>query len=196
VEFYLGHCGKRGVVCKNLSSSKAIDDIAAKYDCKCIATPVGEIQVAKRMVAENAVIGGEGNGGVMLPDIHIGRDAPIAAAMALSLLCATRAKTGNEKLTISELKATLPQYEIVKLKAPIKGINPDEVVEFFRKEWEGKADLNDSDGLRIQTDDWWIHLRKSNTEPIIRVIGEQKGSLELSQARCNEFLEKIKSFSK
>lgn len=193
VEFVLGHAGKRGPVCKNLSSSRANDDIAEKYGCPVYSVPVGEINVAQRMVEVKAVIGGEGNGGVMLPEIHIGRDAPVAAALTLQHL----ALFGG---TISKLKATLPQYEIVKLKAPIEGIDADAVVAHFKGKWQGRegATLNDSDGLRIDIDDAkgrrWVHLRKSNTEPIIRVIGEavtKEQALEI----CHEFMEEIKAFS-
>lgn len=192
VQFVLGHGGKRGPVCKNLSSSRANDDIAEKYGCPVYSVPVGEIHVAKRMVEVKAVVGGEGNGGVMLPEIHIGRDAPVAAALTLQHL----ALFGG---TISQLKATLPQYEIVKLKAPIEGIDADAVVNHFKAQWQGHsgAVLNDSDGLRIDFDDAkgkrWVHLRKSNTEPIIRVIGEA-ATAALALEICHQFMDEIKSF--
>jgi phosphomannomutase len=188
VEFILGTVGKRGPVCKNLSSSRAVDDVAAKYGCKVYAAPVGEINVANKMQEVGAVIGGEGNGGAMLPDIHIGRDAPVAAALALQLLSGFNG-------TISQFKATLPQYEICKISAPIAGIDPDAVVAYIKSKWEGKARLEESDGLRIDTDDWWVHLRKSNTEPIIRVIGEG-GPFQKSLERCNEFMKEITSYGK
>lgn len=193
VEFVLGHGGKRGPVCKNLSSSRANDDIAAKYGCPVHSVAVGEINVATRMVESKAVIGGEGNGGVMLPEIHIGRDAPVAAALTLQHLALFNG-------TISQLKATLPQYEIVKLKAPIDGIDADAVVQHFKLQWTGRegVTLNDSDGLRIDFDDAqgkrWVHLRKSNTEPIIRVIGEATTS-ELALAVCHQFMDEIKALS-
>lgn len=193
VQFVLGHGGKRGPVCKNLSSSRANDDIAEKYGCPVYSTPVGEIHVAKRMQEVKSVIGGEGNGGVMLPDIHIGRDAPVAAALTLQHLALFDG-------TISQLKATLPQYEIVKLKAPIEGIDADAVVAHFKQQWQGRPDatLNDSDGLRIDINDAkgkrWVHLRKSNTEPIIRVIGEAATSA-LALEVCHQFMDEIKAFS-
>jgi len=136
----------------------------------------------------NAVIGGEGNGGVMLPDVHIGRDAPVAASLALQLLSGFNG-------TVSQFKATLPQYEICKISAPIAGIDPDAVVAHIKSQWQGKARLNEVDGLRIDTDEWWVHLRKSNTEPIIRVIGEG-GPFQKSLDRCNEFMLEIVNFSK
>jgi phosphomannomutase len=110
VKFMLGHVGRRGVVCKNLSSSRAIDDVAKEYGCSVFAAKVGEINVAESMLAQKAIIGGEGNGGVMLPDVHIGRDAPVAAALVVMQL----ALFGG---SMSALKASLPQWEIVKMKA-------------------------------------------------------------------------------
>src|SRR5690606_25727422 len=86
VDFILGRCNKKGSGVKNLSSSRAVDEIAKKYGCESFSTPVGEFHVAKKMVEVNSVIGGEGNGGVMLPDVHIGRDAPVAVALVLSEL--------------------------------------------------------------------------------------------------------------
>jgi len=172
---------------------RANDDIAEKYGCPVYSTPVGEIHVAKRMQEVKSVIGGEGNGGVMLPDIHIGRDAPVAAALTLQHLALFDG-------TISQLKATLPQYEIVKLKAPIEGIDADAVVAHFKQQWQGRPDatLNDSDGLRIDINDAkgkrWVHLRKSNTEPIIRVIGEAATSA-LALEVCHQFMDEIKAFS-
>jgi len=190
VQFLLGTVGKRGPVCKNLSTTRAVNDVAAKYGCKVEATPVGEIHVAKKMVAIGAVIGGEGNGGVMLPDVHIGRDAPVAATLALQLLAGFQG-------TISQLKLSLPQYEIAKISAPIAGIDPSAVVQHIKSKWEGKEGItiNEEDGLHIDTPEWWVHLRKSNTEPIIRVIGEG-GPFEKSMERCNQFMEEINSFTK
>lgn len=108
VDFILGRCNKKGNIVKNLSSSRAIDEIAKKYGCKSFSTPVGELHVAKKMIEVDSVIGGEGNGGVMLPDVHIGRDAPVAVALILSELA-------HFNGTLSEKKKTLPQWSIVKL---------------------------------------------------------------------------------
>jgi phosphomannomutase len=194
VRFMLAHCGRRGVVCKNLSTSRAVDDVVAQFDgCSVLATPVGEIHVAKCMVECGAVVGGEGNGGVMLPDIHIGRDAPVAAALTLQHLVVSKCAS------ISALKATLPQYEIAKLKAPLNRpprppLDPDAVLVSLERQWREKgARISTADGLRIDTDDWWVHLRKSNTEPILRVIGEG-GNLEQSTRRCQEFLSIIENW--
>lgn len=109
VDFMLGRCNKLGNVVKNLSSSRCIDDIAEKYNCKVFATPVGEFHVAKKMIEVESVIGGEGNGGVMLPDVHIGRDAPVGAALVLMELA-------HFDGTLKQKKLSLPQWHIVKLK--------------------------------------------------------------------------------
>lgn len=188
VKFYLSKVKKTNVV-KNLSTTRAVDDICKEYGVTCIATAVGEINVAKKMAEIGSLIGGEGNGGVMLADVHIGRDAPVTAALTLQHLALFGGK-------ISELKATLPQYDIVKLKAPISGIDPDAVVKHFKDEWKGKATLNEEDGLHISTNDWWVHLRKSNTEPIIRVIGEAAGGYKKSEEICTKFMNEILEFSK
>eukprot|EP01132_Coremiostelium_polycephalum_P007870 gene7870-9687_t len=189
VELLLGDVGRKGVVCKNLSSSRVIDDIAQKYGSSVVCTPVGEIEVAKRMVQLNAVIGGEGNGGVMLPDIHIGRDAPVAATLALQLLA-------NRGGSISQLKKTLPQYEIVKLKAGIEGLDPDailrEYIDKYKNTTEAGVRINLDDGLKIDHPNWWVHLRKSNTEHIIRVIAESKTSEEATKV-ANQFINEIES---
>eukprot|EP01133_Synstelium_polycarpum_P010731 gene10731-12490_t len=188
VEFLLGDVGRSGVVVKNLSSTRALDDIAARHNSSVVCAPVGEIQVACKMIEVNAVIGGEGNGGVMLPDLHIGRDAPVAAALALQLLANRGASS------ISALKATLPQYEIVKLKAAIEGLNPDAILEAYKAEYRGQSgvQVNEDDGLKIDAPEWWVHLRKSNTEHIIRVIAESKTAAQATEI-ANKFIKEIES---
>lgn len=190
VNYMLGHVGVRGPVVKNLSTSRVIEDIAAKYEgCDVIATPVGEIHVANKMVEVKAVIGGEGNGGVMLPDVHIGRDAPVAASLVLMHL----AIAGT---TLSGLKASLPQWEIVKLKTSTTGINLSGALQAIKETWRSKgASINESDGIRIDSSDFWVHLRASNTEPIVRVIGESSDS-EKATLRCSDFMEQLQSLGK
>ncbi|MCB0279973.1 MAG: phosphoglucosamine mutase [Calditrichaeota bacterium] len=177
---------KLGHVVKNMSSSRAIDDIAKYYNCLAYETAVGEINVANKMIEINAVIGGEGNGGVMLPEIHIGRDAPVAAALALQFMA-------EMNKPLSEIKADLPHYEICKLKAPIDTVDPDKVIDYFKTQYQ-KEKLNDTDGLKISTQDWWVHLRKSNTEPIIRVIAEAE-NMEIAEKIARQFMDEIKSLS-
>jgi len=192
IKFYLQYVQKTSVV-KNLSSSRAIDDICESYSTKCLATPVGEINVAKKMVEIGSLIGGEGNGGVMLTEVHVGRDAVVAVALTLQHLTSFGG-------SLQDLKSTLPQYEIVKLKAPITGIDQNEVVSHFKKEYKSKdgISLNEEDGLHISSSNpkWWVHLRKSNTEPIIRVIGEAEGGKSESEIICKKFLDSIVAMKK
>lgn len=157
---------KLGHVVVNLSTSRVIDDIAQYYNCLLFKTKVGEINVAEKMREVNAVVGGEGNGGVILPEIHLGRDAPVAVALILQFL----AEFGG---TITELKQTLPQYYILKDKAPIGNIDPEIIIEHFAEKYHDQQ-LDFTDGLRIDRPDSWIHFRKSNTEPIMRIIVEAR----------------------
>ena len=157
---------KLGHVVINLSTSRAIDDIVQYYNCLLFKTKVGEINVAQKMREVNAVVGGEGNGGVILPEVHLGRDAPVAAALILQFL----AEFGS---SIAELKQTLPQYYILKDKAPLGNVDPDKVIAHFAEKFHDQQ-LDFTDGLRIDAQDSWIHLRKSNTEPIIRIIVEAR----------------------
>lgn len=185
-EYLLGHCCKRGPVVKNLSTSRVIDHIAQKYNCPVISTPVGEIHVAKAMVQSKAVIGGEGNGGVMLPDIHIGRDAPVAASLFLMQL----AYSG---LTLSQFKATLPQWNIVKFKTSVQGLDLKSILTSIKLDWlKMGATISDIDGIRIDTESFWVHIRPSNTEPIVRIIGESQDINHITSI-CNEFLNQIKN---
>jgi phosphomannomutase len=155
---------KLGYVVVNLSTSRAIDDIAQYYNVLLFKTKVGEINVAQRMKEINAIVGGEGNGGVILPEVHLGRDAPVGTALILQALAEFDGP-------ISHLKQTLPQYYILKDKESIRNIEPDRVIEHFSEKFK-KEQLDLTDGLRIDRADSWIHLRKSNTEPIMRIIVE------------------------
>eukprot|EP01094_Clydonella_sp_ATCC50884_P018255 TRINITY_DN3357_c0_g1_i1.p2 TRINITY_DN3357_c0_g1~~TRINITY_DN3357_c0_g1_i1.p2 ORF type:complete len:145 (+),score=59.20 TRINITY_DN3357_c0_g1_i1:518-952(+) len=141
------------------------------------------------MVEVNACIGGEGNGGVMLPDVHIGRDSLVATVLIVAAM-------SEFDGTMARLKASLPQWQIVKLKAPLEGLSPDAVLDSIKNEWtsgDGEASgctVNDLDGVRIDTKEWWVHLRKSNTEPIVRVIGEA-ASKEKAMEVCTRFMQRI-----
>jgi len=150
------------VVC-NLSTSLVVEDAARECGATVVRTPVGEAHVARRMVDLSAVIGGEGNGGVIYPMLHAGRDAPVAAALALTLL----ARTGQ---TVSELVAAAPRYTIVKAKTP-RGPELDVVYAALRKRFSD-ATVDTQDGLRLAWSDRWLHVRPSNTEPIVRLIAE------------------------
>jgi phosphomannomutase len=151
----------------NLSTTRAIEDIAAAHHAKVIRTAVGEINVAKKMLETNAIIGGEGSGGVILPMVHTGRDSLVGVALALSAL----AEFGG---TISSKKDELPQYQIVKSKIELTSQEQvNEILTLLEKKFSGKAkSINKEDGIRIDFDRSWLHARASNTEPIIRIIAE------------------------
>lgn len=155
---------RRGVVVTNLSTSRVVDDIAAEAGSRVIRAPVGEVNVAVRMRHENAVIGGEGNGGVILPDLHLGRDAPVAVALMLQLLH----ETGE---ALSATVARYPQYAIVKDKLDRPSGSLTGVYDSLRSEF-ANAEIDEQDGLRLSWPDSWVHIRPSGTEPIVRVIAE------------------------
>jgi phosphomannomutase len=149
----------------NLSTTRAVDDIASTYGAKVFRTPVGEINVASKMKALHAVIGGEGSGGVILPEVHYGRDAVVGIGLFLQFLVDFGRKT-------SELKASLPQYTIVKDKIDLGPLKPDVILHSLHQKYSKTERTNMDDGLKIDFASSWVHLRKSNTEPIIRVIAE------------------------
>lgn len=173
---------KLGYVVVNLSTSRVIDEIAQYYNVLLFKTKVGEINVSQRMKEVDAVIGGEGNGGVILPEVHLGRDAATGIALILQFL----AEAGG---TLSGLKQSLPQYYILKDKESIKDIDSDKVIEHFTEKFKNEQ-LDLTDGLRIDRADSWIHLRKSNTEPIIRIIVESR-TPEISWRILQEVKEEI-----
>jgi phosphomannomutase len=149
----------------NLSTTRAVEDVGRKYGAEVVRTPVGEINVAAKMRDIGAVVGGEGSGGVILPAVHLGRDAIVGIGLTLQHL----AESGG---TLSQLKASLPQYSIAKGKLELRGVSPDDVLATMKSRHSSKGKINTEDGLRIDYPDYWVHLRKSNTEPIIRVIAE------------------------
>jgi len=153
-----------GTVVTNLSTSRIVDDIAARAGGRVVRAPVGEVNVAIRMREENAVVGGEGNGGVILPELHLGRDAPLAAALVLQLL-----SEGEE--TLSEIVSQYPRYAIVKDKLDRPPVALDAVYQALRTTFTG-AQVDMQDGLRLSWPDSWVHIRPSGTEPIVRVIAE------------------------
>ena len=154
--------GKQTVVC-NLSTSLVVEDAARDYGAEVVRSAVGEAHVARKIIAVKAAIGGEGNGGVMYPPLHVGRDAPVAAALVLALLARARR-------SVSELVASAPRYAIVKAKVP-RGPNLELVYAGLRRAFAGTT-VDTQDGLRLAWPDRWLHVRPSNTEPIIRLIAE------------------------
>lgn len=158
----LGYRG--GDIVTNLSTSRIVDDIAAEKGRRVIRAPVGEVNVATRMRSENAPVGGEGNGGVILTELHLGRDAPAGAALILQLLL----EAGKP---LSEIVASYPRYSIVKEKLDRPAAPLDTVYEALRRAFPD-AEADTQDGLRLTWPDRWVHVRPSGTEPIVRVIAE------------------------
>ena len=152
----------RTVVC-NLSTSLVVEDAARECGASVVRSPVGEAHVARKIIQLKAPIGGEGNGGVMYPALHVGRDAPVAAALVLALLA-------REGRSVSELVASAPRYAIVKARVP-RGPRLEPVYEGLRRAFPD-ATVDTQDGLRLAWPDRWLHVRPSNTEPIIRLIAE------------------------
>ena len=155
---------RRGPVVANLSTSRILDDVAEEAGSRVIRTPVGEINVAIRMRTEQAPIGGEGNGGVILREVHLGRDAPIGVALVLQLLL-------EDGLPVSEIVRSYPTYAIVKDKLDRPNAPLDAVYESLRAGFP-EAAVDTQDGLRLAWRDRWVHVRPSGTEPIVRVIAE------------------------
>lgn len=160
--------GKQGMTTvSNLSSTRALRDVTEKHGGKYFAAAVGEVNVTTKMREVNALIGGEGNGGVIYPSLHSGRDAMVGVALFLSNLA-------HKKVKVTELKAGYPQYHIAKNKIELadKALI-DKILEAMKKEFAAER-INDIDGVKIdfENERQWVHLRKSNTEPIIRIYSE------------------------
>ncbi|MBD5314316.1 MAG: phosphoglucosamine mutase [Duncaniella sp.] len=154
-----------GSTVSNLSSSRALRDVTRRHGCEYSAAAVGEVNVTTKMKETGAVIGGEGNGGVIYPAAHYGRDALVGVALFLSLL----AKSGKK---VSELKKTYPAYDIAKNKMELTPeIDVDAILAAVKDKFAGEQ-ITDIDGVKIDFEDSWVHLRKSNTEPIIRIYSE------------------------
>ena len=154
-----------GATVSNLSSSRALRDVTQSHGCTYNASAVGEVNVVTKMKETGAVIGGEGNGGVIYPASHYGRDALVGVALFLTLL----AKSGKK---VSELKKQYPVYSIAKSKNELTPeINVDKILEAVKERFAGEK-ITDIDGVKIDFDESWVHLRKSNTEPIIRIYSE------------------------
>src|SRR5215210_5891488 len=174
---------RKGVVVTNLSTSRIVDDIAREAGSRVIRAPVGEVNVATRMRAENAPIGGEGNGGVILPELHLCRDAPAGAALMLQLLL-------EDGRPLSEIVGDFPRYVIVKDKLDRPSASLSTVYEALRAAFPDAA-ADTQDGLRLSWPDRWVHVRPSGTEPIVRVIAEAPSSEQARElvARCREPLD-------
>lgn len=179
-DFILKHTP--GPTVSNLSSTRALRDVTQKHGQQYFAAAVGEVNVVEKMKEVGAVIGGEGNGGVIYPTIHAGRDAMVGVALFLSNLA-------HKKMKVSELKKTYPQYFIAKNKIQLS--DPaliDRILNELKKVYASE-DINDIDGVKIifEAKKQWVHLRKSNTEPIIRIYAEA-GTMEDAEALGNEVI--------
>lgn len=163
-----------GATVSNLSSSRALRDVTVAHGCSYSASAVGEVNVVTKMKETGAVIGGEGNGGVIYPAAHYGRDALVGVALFLTLL----AKSGKK---VSKLKKQYPAYAIAKNKVELTPeVNVDAILKAIKTKYASEK-ITDIDGVKIDFKDSWVHLRKSNTEPIIRIYSEAK-TLEEAQA--------------
>lgn len=162
-----GQAGKKGNTVSNMSSTRALRDVTEKAGGKYFASAVGEVNVVEAMKANNAIIGGEGNGGIIYPELHYGRDALVGIALFLTHL----AKYGK---STSMLRATYPDYHISKNKIELtKEINVDSILTGIQTKYR-KQPINTIDGVKIEFDKEWVHLRRSNTEPIIRIYSESE----------------------
>lgn len=174
---------KPGTFVTNLSSSRAAEDVLARYGQSVVRSAVGEANVVVEMKKVNAVLGGEGNGGVILPDLHYGRDALVGTAMVLQYLA-------EQNLKLSEVRTQMPEYFISKNKVDLAaGIDADAVLEKLKIKYQSEK-INTIDGLKIDFDNGWVHLRKSNTEPIIRIYAEAQ-SPQAAEALAQEIIQSI-----
>jgi phosphomannomutase len=162
-DYVLGQ--RKGNTVSNMSSTRALKDITLKHGGEYTPSAVGEVNVVNKMKAVNAVIGGEGNGGIIVPDLHYGRDALIGIALFLTHLA-------KQKKTAKQLRGSYPDYFISKNKIELTpGFDIRKIFEHIRKKY-AKHPINTEDGLKIEFDNDWVHLRTSNTEPIIRIYAE------------------------
>ncbi len=174
-----------GATVSNMSSTRALRDVTEAKGEQYFASAVGEVNVVEMMKKHNAVIGGEGNGGIIYPAIHYGRDALVGIALFLTLLA-------KSKMTCSQLRATYPNYEISKNKMELtKEMNVDSILEKMAEKYKD-YEVSTIDGVKINIEKEWVHLRKSNTEPIIRIYSESK-DLEAANKLANTIIEEIKT---
>jgi phosphomannomutase len=174
---------EKGSVAVNLSTTRAVEDVAKHYGCQLFRSPVGEANVVKKMKEVNAIIGGEGSGGVIYPELHYGRDALVGIAITLQHLL----DFGG---TITELRNSLPSYFYAKKRIDLLGVKPDKVIAELIEKYKNE-NINTEDGLRIDFPDHWVHFRKSNTEPIVRIITEAK-TQDISENYSQKYYNEIK----
>lgn len=176
-----------GNTVSNMSSTRALSDVTVKHGGSYSASAVGEVNVTTEMKRTNAVIGGEGNGGVIYPEAHYGRDALVGIALFLSHLA-------HQDMKVSELRKTYPDYCISKNRIDLTpSIDVDALLAIVKDLYKNER-VNDKDGVKIDFADGWVHLRKSNTEPIIRVYSEA-ATMEQANALANQVMDVIKAHS-
>lgn len=176
-----------GNTVSNLSSTRALRDVTERHGGTYTAAAVGEVNVVTKMKETGALIGGEGNGGVIYPELHYGRDALVGIALFLSLL----AKTGKK---VSELRATYPDYYMSKQRVDLpQGVDTEALLSRLAREYQDKGTINLIDGVKIDLPTQWVHVRRSNTEPIIRIYTEAPSSEE-AQALADEFKATLLSY--
>lgn len=180
-DYVLGHTP--GATVSNLSSSRALRDVTEAHNCTYTAAAVGEVNVTTEMKRTNAIIGGEGNGGIIFPELHYGRDALVGVALFLTMM----AKSGKKA---SEIRSEMPEYSIFKSKVELKPSLDIDLLLTKVKEKFATEKITDIDGVKIDFADSWVHLRKSNTEPIIRVYAEAH-SIEKAEELANSVREVI-----
>jgi phosphomannomutase len=180
---------KRGAVVSNLSSSRALGDVAEKHGCTYHASAVGEVNVVAEMKRTQAVIGGEGNGGIIFPALHYGRDALVGIALFLSHLATFGGK-------ISQLRKTYPNYHMVKDKLELSAEKLLHCLEQLKVHaFQNNYEINTTDGIKIsyESEQKWIHIRPSNTEPIVRLYTEAP-TLTEARALVDEYKTLLSSF--
>jgi phosphomannomutase len=170
----------KGNTVSNLSSTRALADVTAKHGGQYFAAAVGEVNVVNLMKEKNAVIGGEGNGGVILPELHYGRDAMAGVALFLTY-------AALKKQSMTQLRDALPRYVIIKDKMDLVGLDIEKIFASIKKEFANEK-LNDIDGLKIDFSDGWVHFRKSNTEPIVRIYAEAS-----DETTAKDLIDKVKA---
>jgi phosphomannomutase len=190
-DFYLRH--RKGPVVNNLSSSRALRDIAARHEVECFSAKVGEANVVEVMKSCSAAIGGEGNGGVILPELHYGRDALVGIALFIQAFAEWKTATGG---TLSGFRRTFPNYFMSKQKVVLEEMSKQVIDAIFDLVAANHPDAEQSrlDGLKLDFAEGWVHLRPSNTEPIIRIYAEACSKDE-ADALADSFIAEIRSAS-
>jgi phosphomannomutase len=169
-----------GNTVSNLSSTRALADVTKKHGGEYYASAVGEVNVVNLMKSKNAVIGGEGNGGVILPELHYGRDAMAGLAIFLTY-------AAHQKKKLTELRDALPKYTIIKDKLDVTGLDLEAIFSRIKSTFSSEK-VNDIDGVKIDFANGWVHFRKSNTEPIVRIYAEAA-----DEQTASELINKVKA---